>query len=145
MFKHSAIVILLILIITLFGCTRADVLDNRWKIYFTDEYRNCYYYDSKSLTHVSKNIIRVWDKKILTEETVKKINKRFSEFAEKGFIAPRVDTEIIMLFEIDCPKKMARVIEQPPLVNKEFEVPSNWSSIPPESPIEYLYEILCGK
>ena len=145
MFKHSVVVILLILIIALLGCTRADVLDNRWKIYFTDEYRNRYYYDSKSLNHVSKDIIRVWDKKILTKEAMGKINKRFSEFAEKGFIVPRVDTEIIMLFEIDCPKKMARVIEHPPLGNKEFEVPSNWSSIPPESPIEYLYEILCSK
>ena len=76
---------------------------------------------------------------------MEKINKRFSEFAEKGFIAPKVDTEIIMLFEIDCPKKMACVIEQSPLGHKEFEIPSNWSSIPPESPIEYLYEILCGK
>ena len=50
-----------------------------------------------------------------------------------------------MLFEIDCLKKMARVIEQPPLGHKEFEVPTNWSSIPPESPIEDLYENLCGK
>ncbi len=51
-----------------------------WRLYYENE-RAFFYYDTESVTHPSKNIVRVWEKRVFREtyvnETVKKWGDAF--------------------------------------------------------------------
>lgn len=103
--------------------------DKRWKYYATDGLHGKHYYDSKSLTYASDNLVRVWEKEFPSSDSPVK--------------------ELTILNEIDCNKRMYRGLEthvedRDGKVGFKFE-PSGWSNIVPEGWMETLYDIVCKK
>ncbi|MBI4683749.1 MAG: hypothetical protein HY755_00940 [Nitrospirae bacterium] len=104
--------------------------NEKWDDYAVDEEGNAYFYNSKNVQHMTKNIVRVWIKKFYSQQKSKV-------------------EEAKLLWEIDCSKKTMRGI-QAHMKNRDktsdtIKKPSEWSSIPSESTAETLYEIVCKK
>ncbi len=111
----------------------AELWGANWKLYNydTDKY-DSHYYDTESITHPSKNIVRVWVKTIYS--------KRGTE-----------EDSILVLQEIDCGLRKIRSLSKKFYFKEEEKLgsmaeessESKWSFIIPDSLPEYLYKAVC--
>ncbi len=134
-------VILIGLII--FGYAEAWGAD--WKVYGTPESDiGVFYYDAGSITHPSKNIVRVSTKTIFSK---KGVAERVEEFGE-GY---RNLSHAVFLREVNCVEKKSRVLrltwyDKDGHVLASFQDKSKgakWSIINPDSITEVLYQAVC--
>jgi len=117
-----------------------DVYGADWKFLYFYDYSSDYY-DAQSITHPSKNIVRVWTRSDFTEkgkiDAVGRLGKKFENL-----------NHTIDLWEINCVEKMYRTLSGNAYDNKGeaiffYSSPSEWNFIVPESRGEILYEKTC--
>ena len=73
-----------------------------WRLYFEND-RVAFYYDAENITSPSKNIVKVWEKRVFkgkfVNETVKKMGDIFKTL-----------NYAIILREVDCTKKTSWIV-----------------------------------
>lgn len=126
--------------LAIFSC--AEVWGADWKQWtrFGD------YYDVESITHPSKNIVRVWTKHVFPEEVVRKRMKNGGKIAGDEDV---LDCQLI-LYEIDCAQRMARELSvstysmMGKFIGSYSDVYlKDWFLIEPESMAEVLLKAVC--
>ncbi|MDN3512420.1 MAG: hypothetical protein NG784_14120 [Candidatus Jettenia sp.] len=106
--------------------------DEKWKYYATSKDNTKHYYDVKSITYTSDNLVRVWDKTIVSENS------------------NSLTREMRMLREIDCSKRRYRSLEMRVEYidgsekEKVYSRPE-WIPITSNTWMESLCEIVCKK
>jgi hypothetical protein len=121
--------------------TYAEVWGAEWKLYDSNEDFLCYY-DIESITHPSKNIVRVWVKWDFSEKGVMYYMGKFG-------IKYMSLSHSINLPEINCLEKTIRSLSLTYYDNEgeviySFSSPSSkWDFIPPETIGEILYKEVC--
>ncbi len=123
-----------------------------WKLFQATSAGNIYYYDPTSVKHFSNDIFRVWVRIIETQGFSKRELEGLKD-PKKGMgvvkKAERRSTgEWKQLFEIDCTGRMIRVLsatlyDTKGITKEDYEIPSDWVQIAPDSVTNYLSEILC--
>jgi hypothetical protein len=110
------------------------------KWYADDEF-SFWYYDSKSITHPSENIVRVWTKRIYTE-------KGRTDLASTMGARYRDTSYAEGYMELNCPDKMAHALsvifysKEGDIINSSSYV-WKWNFIPPKSVNDRLYQEIC--
>ncbi len=131
---------IVILIIGLIIISVGDVYGADWKLYWFHE-KLFAYYDAQSITHPSKNIVRVWTRTDYTEKSaidmVGKLGKKYENLSYT-----------IILCETNCVKKMSRFLSGTYYDNRGGVIdssnsPSEWFFIIPKSVGDSLYEEIC--
>lgn len=109
-----------------------------WKLYVSHEYF-LVYYDEQSITHPSKNIVRVWTRWDYTEKGEMMFKKKYENLNYKR-----------QLEGVDCVGKRDRILSFTSY-DKEGRVINSasggieWDDIVPESVADALYKKVCGK
>ena len=108
--------------------------------WYSDDEFSFWYYDSKSITHPSENIVRVWAKCIYTEKgrkgLVSNMGARYrGTYYSKGYM------------ELNCADKMAHALSII-FYSEEGDIITSlsaekWNFIPPKSANEKLYQEIC--
>jgi len=120
--------------------TYGEVWGADWKPYFVHEHFLAYY-DTQSITHPSKNIVKVWTRWDYTEkgviDNVGELGKRYENLSH-----------CIVLREINCLEKTFRHLSLTYYDNKGGVIyfstsPSELGFIVPESMAEVLYKEVC--
>jgi hypothetical protein len=130
--------VILVIGLTIFGY--AEVWGAEWKFYGSSE-KVFYYYDTQSITHPSKDIVRVWERWDYTEKGVlDKVGKFGKEYENLS--------HTIFLWEINCSEKKDRGLSLTHYDHKGSAIhsirsPSEWSFITPESIGEIMYKEVC--
>lgn len=112
-----------------------------WKAYTSNE--NCWaLYDTQSITHPSKNIVRVRTKWILTDKGI----KYFVEVFGKEFENVRYSIDLI---EINCAEKKTHTLSDTKYdydgkIIGSIKSPTAWMSIDPGTVNEALYKGVCS-
>ncbi len=119
--------------------THADGWGVDWKYYGTNE-DGSYFYDTESVTRLSKNLIEVWVQSAYTEKSI----SHWVREGGKGF--QDLDFTLISL-ELNCVERSARYL-QIVFYSKNGKVfyPINndeWHFIAPDSMIESLHNEVC--
>ncbi len=135
-----AVILIGFWLISVHGYARAE---ENWTLYGITKYL-ILFYDAKSITHPSKDIIKLWIK------SVSKCNDDKDWAVKDHPNCANVEwVYVVTLTEIDCSTKQDRDIKSIGY-NKEGmpleslpEEGSQWSSIVPESYTEILYKSLC--
>lgn len=115
---------------TIFFSSNMNAREEKWKYYATGEDRTKHYYDSESVTYVSDNIVKLWEKTI-TSEASTSLTKELKTFRE-----------------MDCSKRRYRVLElrvkfrDGSEKEQSFSNP-RWMDIPQNTWLDALYEMLC--
>ena len=132
-----------ILVFGLIIISMGDVYGTDWRLYsYNDKQKS--YYDAQSITHPSKNIVRVWVKWNYTEKGVINTMGMMGKFGKKFENL----SHLINLEEVDCVEKKSRNLSFT-YYNKEgnsivsSDEPSEWNLIVPDSVDEDLYEEIC--
>lgn len=118
----------------------AEVWGADWKLYGSND-EAIFFYDAESITHPSKNIVRVREKMV---ETEKRVIEKVKEFGEKY----RTLDYAISLNEYDC-KEKKRAILQVVSYSKTGSIYSNysytpeWDFIDPDTVVNILLKTLC--
>jgi hypothetical protein len=151
------VVLLSLWILFIFSNTKARGED--WKVYYASD-SDFYFYDVQSITKF-KEVVKVSEKSVarqikgynLTEalkeigEIEKKSHKEMSDESRKKTIDALAVQEIKSLYEINCPRKMYRMI-----TGMEYDkdgtlmdsvISSKWDTVKPDSIIEKLYHAVC--
>jgi hypothetical protein len=112
----------------------------RCKWHADDEF-SFWYYDSKSITHPSENIVRVWTRRIYTENgRTDLVSNMGARYRDTGY------TDIYM--ELNCAKKMSHPLsvifysKEGDIINSSSYV-WKWNFIPPKSVNARLYQEIC--
>jgi hypothetical protein len=135
-----AVILIGIWLISVQGYARAE---ENWTLYGVTKYL-ILFYDTKSITHPSKDIIKLWIK------SVSKCNDDKDWAVKDHPNCANVEwVYVVTLTEIDCSTKQDRDIksigyskEGKPAESLPDEA-TQWSSIVPESYTEILYKSLC--
>jgi hypothetical protein len=119
----------------------AEVWGVDWKLYNSTE-KFMAYYDAQSITHPSKNIVRVWASNSWTEKGIKdmvgSLGKKFKNV-----------THSTILWEINCVEKKYHYLAVTSYSNKgdviyfDDSSPTDWDFIIPESLAGLLYKKVC--
>jgi hypothetical protein len=134
----------------IYGFNKAEGAE--WKLFQATSAGNIYYYDPTSIKRFPNDILWVWIKIIETKE--------FSKDDLGGLKEPNQATGILkkaqekstgewkQLFEINCSARMVRVLLATLYgtngrIKEDYEIPSEWVHIPPNSITNHLTEILC--
>jgi len=121
----------------------AEVWGADWKVYaeLKDDI-GAFYYDANSITHPSKNLVKVLTKTLFSKNAV---TKRVKEF---GNIYKNL-SHTVFLREVDCEEKKDRVLELTSytkdgkvLASTKFKE-AKWMTINPSSVAEALCEAVC--
>jgi len=129
-----------ILVFRLIIISIGDVYGADWKFYGSSE-NFLGYYDAQSITRLSKNIVRVWEKRNYTEkgiiDMVGELGKKYKDLSYSK-----------ALIEINCLEKMNCLLSGASYDNEGgviyfFSFPSKWEFIFPESMAEILYKEIC--
>jgi hypothetical protein len=117
-----------------------DVYGADWKLYNSNE-QFVASHDAQSITHPSKDIVRLWTRFDYTEKGVlgwvKNLGKKYENLSYvKG------------LWEINCLEKMRRILSMTDYDNKGNVIhstssPDEWKFIIPETMGESLYNEVC--
>jgi hypothetical protein len=91
-----------VILIGLIIFSYAEVWGEDWKLYFVHEY-GLFYYDTQSITHPSKKIIRVLGREDLTEKGVIDVVEDLGKIFENS-------SHIINLWEINCLERTCRLL-----------------------------------
>lgn len=108
------------------------------------------YYDKNSIKKVNKNIIRVWVKKILTEDQKIEVSPLLKSSKGKEPNNPDLISYVLMLKEIDCVNEkikgspMIIYDEDGNVLGSEPKYIDKWRDIAPESVAETLKNIVCS-
>jgi hypothetical protein len=124
----------------------AEVWGADWKQWIRISDESIYYYDTESITHPSKNIVRVWTKYIFPEEGIRKRMKTGEKIAG---IEDVLDCRL-SLYEVNCAQRMAREVSvfTYSMTGKFLPAYSDvflkdWFLIEPESMAEILLKKVC--
>ena len=139
-------VVLIIIFFFVVGCQTPVKKDEYskgadWK-YFAYKENFLVYYDTQTITRLSKNIVRVWVKYSYTKKGVLYHMWNFGEKYENLSYS-------IYLMEIDCVEKTYRTLSLTEYDNKGITISSSTNfplegqMIPPESVFELLYKEVC--
>jgi len=134
----------------IYGFNKADAAE--WKLFQTTSVGNIYYYDSTSIKRFPNGIIWVWVRIIettgLSKEEVEELKdpKKAMGIIKKA--RERSTGEWKQLFEIYCLTRMVRVLsatlyDTNGVIKEDYEIPSEWVYIAPNSVTNYLAENLC--
>jgi len=123
-----------------------------WKLFRAVPTGNVYYYDSTNIKHFPNGVVWVWVRIIETTriseeklQTIKKTKKPKDTLQQ----AQQESTgEWRELFEINCSSGMARVLSATSYdtqgkIRDDYEGPSEWGSLSPNSVTNYLTEFVC--
>jgi hypothetical protein len=126
-----------------------EIFDPRWKFLDFDSFGTAHFYDSESIV-VSGNIVKVWKKLICSERDKQDYikNLKRNKLNVRGY--EKLD-HTLSLVKIDCFKKKYQILEvidyaSDGSVLESVDIPeflAEWSSIPPNSMIERLFEEVC--
>lgn len=123
-----------------------------WKLFQATSTGNIYYFDSTSIKHLPKDFVRVVVRIIETTG--------FSEEELNGLKDPKKTKDVIQkaherstgewkqVFEINCSQGMFRIslatsYDRDGNIKDDYEIPSEWLSIPPNSVTNYLRKMIC--
>ena len=67
-----------VILIGLIILTYAEVWGTDWKVYGETD-KATFYYDTESITHPSKDVVRVWTKQVYTEKSIIEMAGDFGE------------------------------------------------------------------
>ncbi len=127
------------LALALLGST--EVWGADWKAYGGNN-DGLFYYDSDSITHPSKNIIRFWHKAIFSEAGIREAVNTFGKDYEN------LDYSI-SLREINCSEKMIRLLavtyysNTGAILDSAVNYGAGWQFMDSAAVIESLYQRLC--
>jgi hypothetical protein len=112
-----------------------DPPDKRWVYFISGENESRHYYDSQTVTHPTKDIIRVWSKIQFVEGMEK--NESLKQYKEMD-----------AYYEINCLQREFRIID-----GKEWywdgkttssDEPTQWMNIMPDSAVDHLSNKMCN-
>lgn len=150
----------------LFLCMEVRGAD--WKLFFSTKDGYTCYYDPESITHPSKDIVRVWKKDILSEERKVPGGDEVYSYAKTLFEFHCIEREHRILYVVYYSKDDRVLSSVNPEDERWFnalkgaaadrqlfdrlmleylknrERMSRWNFIVPESSVEKLYKIVCG-
>lgn len=139
-----------ILLLSFYGFNHAEGAE--WKLFQATQAGHIYYFDSTSVKHFPNGLIWVWVKIIetmgFTEEELKGLKdaKRSKDIVKRAQGRPRGEWE--QLFEINCSARMARTLtatlyHTDGSIKEDYELPSEWVYVSPESVTHHLIKIIC--
>jgi hypothetical protein len=121
-----------------------EVLGADWRLYATVLDGDEFYYDASSIIRPSRNIVRVWTKTVVSNNSIK-------EYVDKLGSSFQLLSHKIILLEIDCTEKKDLLLQTTGYANdgkilmsvtvKESE--KEWVFILPDTVGEPLYEAVC--
>jgi hypothetical protein len=121
--------------------TCAEVSATDWRVYTRSEF-GLYQYDAEDLSPLSKSLVRVRQKLVLTDRGTTYLVRELGKEHENV-------REIISLREIDCIGKKTRILqliycsENGVVINRESYDPIEWDSIISDSVDDILYQVVC--
>lgn len=117
-----------------------EVQRSNWKLYSETDFFSSYY-DTETVYHFSKNIVKVWVKEVNTEKgIIDMVNHLGEKYKDCDHIKK--------LYEVDCAEKKFRILSSD-AYSKAGEIiisddyPSEWKSIIPKSEGEALHKTVC--
>jgi len=130
-----------VILIGLIILTYAEVWGTDWKVYGETD-KATFYYDTESITHPSKDVVRVWTKQVYTEKGIIEMVGDFGEIF-------RTLNDSIDLREYHCVDKKYCLLyitfystDGEVLSTVNYSEPM-WYFIVPRSIGEDIYDILC--
>jgi hypothetical protein len=126
--------------------TYAGVWGEDWKSFGTT-WQGDLYYDVKSITRPSKDIVRVWTK-LITNETGKVAFRSLIEFSRRSPLDAKIEiTHNLRLIEYNCIERQSRVLKND-YYSENFILYSEkdigkWDYVSPESLEEKLLRAVC--
>jgi len=137
-------------LLSFYGINKAEGAE--WKLFQATPMGHFYYFDSTNIKRFENDRVWVWVKIIetkgFTEKELKglKDSKKVEEVLKKA--NERSTGEWKQLFEIICSARMARVLlatsyNTDGTVRDDYDSPSEWFYISPESVTHYLVKGLC--
>jgi hypothetical protein len=121
--------------------TCAEVSATDWRFYTRSEF-GLYQYDAEDLSHLSKSLVRVRQKLVLTHRGTTHLVQELGKEHENV-------REIISLRETDCISKKSRILgliycsENGVVIRRESYDPIEWDSIISDSVDDILYQVVC--
>ncbi len=124
-----------------------QVYAETWRPYQATREGAVYFYDSDSIEHSPGDLLRVWVKVQNTLYRGEDVKKHADEILSGK--REKITGEIVQLLEIDCSKKMFRVInlvvyDENREIKEYFNIPSEWNPIPPGSVTHSLRNQICN-
>ena len=135
--RQSAICLFLGLVFA----TCAEVSATDWRFYTRSEF-GLYQYDAEDLSHLSKSLVRIRQKLVLSDRGITHLVQELGKEHENV-------REIISLREIDCVGKKSRILgliycsENGAVIKRESYDPIEWDSITPDSVDDLLHQVVC--
>ncbi len=139
-----------LMLLFVFGFNKTEGAE--WKLFQATSVGDIYYYDPTNIKRFPNDTVWVWVKIVGTTG--------FSKGELKELKDPQKGTEVIkearrrltsqwkQLFEINCSARMVRVLsatlyDSKGIIKEDYEIPSDWVPIAPDSVTNYLTKILC--
>jgi len=134
----------------IYGFCKAEAAE--WKLFQAATTGNIYYFDSTSIKHFPNDVVWVWVRIVETTG--------FSEEDLKGLKDPKKAKDVLkraherstgewkQLFEIMCSNRMVRTLsatlyDRDENIKEDYEIPSEWVYIPPNSVTSHLIKMIC--
>jgi hypothetical protein len=132
------------------GFNRAEGAE--WKLYQATSVGNIYYYDSTSIKHLPNDfvqvVVRIIETTGFSEEELNGLKdpKKTRDVIEKA--RKRSTGEWKQVFEINCSQGMFRIssatsYDRNGNIKDDYEIPSEWLAIPPNSVTNHLSKMIC--
>jgi len=127
-----------------------DARGAEWVHYGTDVLENNIFYDRDSIQNVSKSLIKVWTKTVVSDEGRAKL---INDYEKRGQTASGVESlsEISDLWFISCEDKKYKITQSTyyasdgRILSATHFDDDRWNDIHRKSMIEVLMKILCKK
>lgn len=113
-----------------------------WRLYTTSRKSDGFYYDLKSIRRISKDLVRVWVKRIVSEKTIQDLKEKWGS----KFKDTRND---VYLQELNCSEMKFRILtvtmyDLNGSILKEISFASPpWDFVVPQSNEEPLFNTIC--
>jgi len=144
-------VVIGIWLLSLYGFDKAGGAE--WRLFQATPMGNIYYFDTTSIKHFPNGLVWVWIKLIETkgfsEEELKglKDSKKAKDIVKKK-TQEKSREEWKQLFEINCSARMVRTLSATLYnidgnIKEDYELPSEWVYIPPDSVTNHLTKVIC--
>jgi hypothetical protein len=149
-FAKFGITLIGICLLFIYGFCKAEA--EEWKLFQATTTGNIYYFDSTSIKHFPNDVVWVWVRIVETTG--------FSEEDLKGLRDPKKAKNVLkrahersagewkQLFEIMCSTRMVRTLsatlyDKDGNIKEDYEIPSEWVYIPPNSVTNHLIKMIC--
>jgi len=123
-----------------------------WKLFQATSTGGIYYYDSTNVKRLANNFLWVWVRIVETVGLSKEDSKALKNPEKAVDVIKKAQEkstgEWKQLFEINCSEGMVRILSATLYNNygsikDEYQLPSEWVHIPPDSVTNYLSKIVC--